>query len=122
MFPTENQGRLIIDIKTKLLDRASAPKAYNIDKILSLLSDKGTVFAFFFIGLNASKNICLSRLVSIFDPVIIGATRVQTHWAGRASRGVTQLTGDVSRIFDDRYQPSVDVAAGGTLLRSFIER
>jgi len=35
--------------------------------------------------------------------VIISATRVQTHWAGRASRGVTQLTGDMTRIFDPSY-------------------
>jgi hypothetical protein len=121
-FSLETGGRLIVDIKTKLLDRASAPKAYNIDKMLSLLSQPGTVFAFFFVGLNASLQMCQSRLISIFDPVLINATRVQTHWAGRASRGVTQLTGDMSRVFDATYQPSVDVEAAVRLLRSFIER
>ena len=122
VFPLQNNQRLVVDIKTKLLDRASAPKAYNIDKMLSLLSESGTIFAFFFVGLNASKGISQSRLVSIFDHIIINATRVQTHWAGRASRGVTQLTGDISRIFDKHYKPSVDVEAGNKLLRSFIER
>jgi hypothetical protein len=122
VFPLPNSGRLIVDIKTKLLDRASAPKAYNIDKMLSLLAESETVFAFFFIGLNASARRADSRLVSIFDPAIINATRVQTHWAGRASRGVTQLTGDLSRIFDPRYIPSVDIEAGIMLLKSFIER
>ena len=122
VFPLPNGGRLIVDIKTKLLDRASAPKAYNLDKMLSLLSEPGTVFAFFFLGLNPSQGLLQSRLISIFDPAIINATRVQTHWAGRASRGVTQLGGDLSRIFDAPYTPSVDIPSGVRLLRSFIER
>jgi hypothetical protein len=122
VFDLPSGGRLIVDIKTKLLDRASAPKAYNIDKVLSLLSSAETVFAFFFIGLNASEGISRSRLISIFDPTVISATRIQTHWAGRASRGVTQLTGDISRIFDPNYKPSVDVDSGVVLLKSFLER
>jgi hypothetical protein len=122
VFDLATGERLIVDIKTKLLDRASAPKAYNIDKMLRTLSQDHTSFAFFFIGLNVSHKIARSRLVSIFDPVIVRATRIQTHWAGRASRGVTQLTGDLSRIFETTYQASVDVAVGEALLRSFIER
>lgn len=114
--------RLIVDIKTKLLDRASAPKAYNIDKMLRTLSQEGSSFAFFFIGLNVARQIARSRLVSIFDPVIVSATRIQTHWAGRATRGVTQLSGDLSHIFETTYRASVDIAAGEALLRSFIER
>jgi hypothetical protein len=122
IFDLATGERLIVDIKTKLLDRASAPKAYNIDKMLRTLSQAYTSFAFFFIGLDVSHKIVRSRLVSIFDPVIVRATRIQTHWAGRASRGVTQLTGDLSRIFEITYRASVDVDAAEALLRSFIER
>jgi hypothetical protein len=122
VFDLSTGERLIVDIKTKLLDRASAPKAYNIDKMLRTLSQADTTFAFFFIGLNVVRQITRSRLVSIFDPVIVSATRIQTHWAGRASRGVTQLTGDLSRIFETTYRASVDIKAGEALLRSFIER
>ena len=122
VFDLPSGGRLIVDIKSKLLDRASAPTAYNIDKVLSLLSNAETVFAFFFIGLNASEGISRSSLISIFDPIVISATRIQTHWAGRASRGVTQLTGDISRIFDPNYKPSVDIGSGVVLLQSFLER
>jgi hypothetical protein len=122
VFDLATGERLVVDIKTKLLDRASAPKAYNIDKMLRTLSQANTSFAFFFIGLNVSQRIVRSRLVSIFDPVIVRATRVQTHWAGRASRGVTQLTGDLSGIFETTYEASVDVEASDSLLRSFIER
>jgi len=121
-FPLASNNRLIVDIKTKLLDRASAPKAYNIDKMLRLLADGDTVFAFFFIGLNAADQTISTRLVSIFDPVILRATRIQTHWAGRQSRGVTQLTGDMGLIFSRDYHPSVEVEEGQALLRLFAER
>ncbi|HZB89778.1 MAG TPA: hypothetical protein VE291_14055 [Terracidiphilus sp.] len=122
VFPLAGNVHLVVDIKTKLLDRASAPKAYNIDKMLHLLAQGDKVFAFFFIGLNAAHHSISTQLVSIFDPVIVRATRIQTHWAGRQSRGVTQLTGDISRIFAGDYRPSVDVDEGQELLRLFVER
>jgi hypothetical protein len=115
-------GRITVDIKTKLLDRGSAPKAYNIDKMLRLLAVGGSVFEFFFIGLHADDRIIKTALVSIFDPTIIRATRIQTHWAGRDSRGVTQLTGDIAQIFEPRYTPSIDKPEGIALLRRLIER
>lgn len=122
VFSLETGGRHVVDIKTKLLDRASAPKAYNINKLLTLLAEPDTVFSFFFIGLDSRRGIVRSRLVSIFDPVILAATRIQTHWAGRASRGVTQLTGDLTRIFDPAYRPTVEIDAAMRLLRQFVER
>jgi len=114
--------KLIVDIKTKLLNRASAPKAYNIDKMLSLLAEPGNVFCFFFIGLDANRGVVHARMVSLFDPVILKATRILHHWAGRGSRGVTQLTGNIAQVFADDYQPSVDVAGSQSLLRALIER
>ena len=122
VFPIAGSGSLVVDIKTKLLDRASAPKAYNVDKMLRLLADRDLTFAFFFIGLDATQKVTLGRLVSMFDPVVLHATRVQHHWAGRASRGVTQLTGDLGRLFVDSYQTSVDEEVAATFLRSLIEK
>ena len=122
VFPLESNGKLIVDIKTKLLDRASAPKAYNIDKMLRILSETDVTFAFFFIGLDVTRTLAQAHLVSIFDPTIIDATRIQTHWAGRSSRGVTQLTGDVSRVFLPGYRPSVDISKGKSLLARLIKR
>jgi hypothetical protein len=121
-FGLTGGAELIVDIKTKLLDRGSAPKAYNIDKMLHLLARRGSVFALFFVGLDAANGALYTRLVSIFDPIILGATRIQTHWAGRASRGVTQLSGDLSRMFDGNFRASVDVRGGQALLKQFIER
>jgi hypothetical protein len=122
IFPLEPAGRLVVDIKTKLLDRASAPKAYNIDKMLRLLAETDVTFAFFFIGITVSRDLVQAHLVSIFDPIIVDATRIQTHWAGRSSRGVTQLTGDLSKVFLPGYRPSVDIAGGKSLLTRLIER
>ena len=122
IFGLGSDGKLVVDIKTKLLDRASAPKAYNIDKMLRLLAQAETVFAFFFVGLDAARYSVRTRLVSIFDPVIIRATRIQSHWAGRVSRGVTQLTGDLVRIFASDYHSTVDIEGGQALLRLFVER
>jgi hypothetical protein len=115
-------GTLIVDIKTKLLDRASAPKAYNIDKVLRTLSRPGSIFSFYFIGIDASHGVIRSRIVSIFDPVVLSATRIQTHWAGRESRGVTQLTGNISQIFAPHYRPSVDVQSAKAFLTQLIDR
>lgn len=121
-FKLPGNATLIVDIKTKLLDRASAPKAYNVDKMLQALSRAGSIFSFFFVGIDASSESFLSRMVSVFDPVVLSATRVQTHWAGRESRGVTQLTGNISDIFSPHYHPSVDVQLGKALLTQLIKR
>ena len=43
-------GELVIDIKTKLLDRGSSPKAYNVDKMLDFLARPGSVLAFLIVG------------------------------------------------------------------------
>ena len=122
ILPLAGSGRLMVDIKTKLLDRASAPKAYNVDKILKLLAASDLTFTFFFVGLDVTHKVAKGRLVSMFDPIVLRATRVQHHWAGRASRGVTQLTGDLGRLFDKRYAPSVDEPAAVAFLQSLLER
>ncbi len=80
------------DIKTKVLLFQSAPKAYNIDKLLDFLSKPKTVYLLFLIGIGKGDDI-KTRLVSVFDKKMLDATRIQHYWAGRNSRGVTQLDG-----------------------------
>ena len=122
IVPLSGTGRLVVDIKTKLLDRASAPKAYNVDKILKLLADPDQTFAFFFVGLDPTRKVAKGRLVSMFDSVVLDATRVQHHWAGRASRGVTQLGGELGSLFDAGYTPSIDELTAVAFVRSLIEK
>jgi hypothetical protein len=121
-FDLPRGGRLIVDVKTKLLDRASAPKAYNIDKMLNILADPANTFAFFFLGLDVARSVVHFRLVSLFDRAIVEATRIQTHWAGRASRGVTQLIGNLGSVFEPNYAVSIDIEAAKLLLRRLVER
>ena len=113
--------RLVVDIKTKLIDRASAPKAYNIDKMLSFLSEPNSYFAFLIIIVNLSEQTVTARLLSIFDTALLQATGVQYHWAGRTSRGVTQLSGRFGRAGTVDYLPSIDLAESERFLKKLLE-
>lgn len=110
-------GVLVVDIKTKLLDRASAPKAYNIDKMLAFLAQPGSVFAFLMVGVDTRAGTVTARLFPIFESSLLDATGVQHHWAGRSSRGVTQLSGRYDRGAAHGYRSNVDIAKA----RAFIE-
>jgi len=114
-------SRILVDIKTKILTLASSPKGYNIDKVLRSLGTGNTVFCFFFIGLNLEAQALSSRLISILDTSILNATRIQFHWAGRNSKGVTQLTGDLSPIFLSSYSETVDIDQAKSFLQRLIE-
>lgn len=114
-------SRILVDIKTKILTLASSPKGYNIDKVLRSLGAGNTVFCFFLIGLNLETQTLSTRLISILDTSILNATRVQFHWAGRNSKGVTQLTGDISPIFSSSYRETVDDAQAKSFLQMLIE-
>lgn len=80
------------DIKTKVMYLQSSPKAFNIDKLLTFLSEIDSVYMFFLIGIDDNGKL-VTRLISVFDENLLSALRVQFHWAGRNSRGVTQLDG-----------------------------
>jgi hypothetical protein len=110
-----------IDIKTKILTLASSPKGYNIDKTLKGLSDGNTVVSFFFIGINPETEVIKTCLVSIFDRTILNATRVQFHWAGRNSRGVTQLAGDLHSLFQPNFVELIEAPRAQAFLRRLID-
>ena len=114
--------KLYIDIKTKLLNRSSAPKAYNIDKVLEVLATGAAVVSFFFMGINPEEEEVHTRLVSILDRIIIENTRIQFHWAGRSSRGVTQLTGSLEQIFDPHFDEHIDIDRAKSFLTGLIDR
>lgn len=109
-------GQLVIDVKTKLVDRASAPKAYNIDKMLAFHAEPGSVFAFLVLGVNVHSDSVVVRLVPVLEDVLLDATGVQHHWAGRASRGVTQLAGRFDQVLAPEFTPRIDVARAKAFL------
>ena len=100
---------LVVDIKTKLLNRLSSPKLYNIDKTLRLLATGTAMFSLLVVAINPESEEVIPRLVSVFDDIIIDHTRIQFHWAGRASRGVTQLSGDITPILEHGYSEHISV-------------
>lgn len=111
-------GRLVVDVKSKLLGGESAPKAYNVDKALSFLAEPGSVFAFFILRVDLQASVVAGRLVPVLEDVLRKATVVQHHWAGRASRGVTQLTGAFDRVLAPDFAIQIDV----TEARVFLDR
>ena len=108
-----------IDIKTKILTLSSNPKAYNIDKVLRALAKGNTVVSFFFIGINLETEQVTTCFVSIFDKTILNATHIQFHWAGRNSRGVTQLS-DISPIFEPDFIENIDVSQAEKFLQRLL--
>lgn len=120
VFTLRIGAKVVVDIKTKVLTLQANPKAYNIDKYLALLAQGSTVMSFFFVGLNLPRQSVASCFVSTLDRTILEATRVQHHWAGRNSRGVTQLTGGLP-IFEPGFKETIDVQRARTTLQAFID-
>lgn len=81
------------DIKTKIMYLGSNPKAYNVDKFLECMGEGNSVFMFYFVGID-EKGLVNCVLCSVYDKKLIDATIFQSHWAGRATRGVAQFNGN----------------------------
>lgn len=121
VLPLGEGGELVVDVKTKLLDRASAPKAYNVDKVLRLLAQPGSVLAFFMIGVDTARGEVSGRLLTVLDDALRNSTVVQHHWAGRGSRGVTQLSGNFGQALSPGYQPSINVNQAQSFLSGLLD-
>lgn len=76
--------------------------------------------SFFFVGLDMPRQALSSCFVSTLDRTILGATRIQHHWAGRNSRGVTQLTG-ILPVFEPDFKETLDVQQAKVVLQTFID-
>lgn len=95
-YTFEEKGLTVeVDIKTKLTDKGSEPKGYNVDKLLELLSHDNTVFMLYIILVNPVSREIKTKLISVLDEDIIEGTTIQHHWAGRNSRGVAQFSGQI---------------------------
>lgn len=108
------------DVKSKILILNSNPKAFNIDKMLEFLAREKSVFMFYFIGMDATK-IVSTVLVSMFETNLLNCTIVLRHWAGRNSRGVTQLEGKTINSLIGSPTFAIDSDAAAVFLRKLIE-
>lgn len=109
---------IIIDVKSKLLNYSSAPKAYNIDKLLEAISNDKTYFGYLFIGVDDKSNEVKVRLVSFLDKFLINNTKIQHHWSGKNSRGTAQLTDNIKNVFNDNFKNEIDIKES----KAFIEK
>lgn len=120
-FSLDIGTNVIVDVKTKILTLSSNPKGYNIDKLLLALATGNNTFSFFFVGIDPNKELLLGRLVSFLDVRIVEATQIQFHWAGRNSRGVTQLTKNITTVFDEDFCETIDVTKAREFLMGLIK-
>jgi len=117
----DDEITLEIEVKSKLMDRSSAPKAYNVDKALQTLARPSTLIVFCLVGIDVGRDAATVSTVSVLDETVLQATRVQFHWAGRNSRGVTQLTGDLSPLFHPDYRERVNVELATSFLTDLLD-
>jgi hypothetical protein len=108
------------DIKTKIMVLNSNPKAYNLDKLLEFLSKDNSVFMFYFVGIGFEK-ILSPVLVSIFHKTLLENTILLKHWAGRNSRGVSQLNGTkIKSLFEHIEVDDIDIDSSTSFLSEII--
>lgn len=95
------------DIKTKVLFLSSNPKGYNIDKLLSFLSEEKSVYLVYIVAIDEDKTI-QTQLCSMFNRQLLSGTRIIKHWAGRNSRGVTQYDGRVLETIVENFDCGIN--------------
>lgn len=97
------------DIKTKVLFLSSNPKGYNIDKLLSFLSEEKSVYLVFVVAIDKDRTI-QTQLCSMFNRQLLSGTRIMKQWAGRNSRGVTQYEGRALEAIVENFDCEIDYA------------
>lgn len=110
------------DIKTKVMFLVGNPKGYNIDKLLEFLATEKAVYMIYLLGIN-DKGKIVASLCSCFDKRLLQTTRLQHHWAGRNTRGVTQFIGDgIRKILDSKENSTIDKESAKKFLLDLIGR
>jgi hypothetical protein len=108
-FELENGKRVLIEIKTSIINRQSSPTFYNIDKLFAELSDGNTYFYAFVIFIDLDNKTVGTELVNCFDKRLLTNIAVQRHWSGRNSRGATQITSGFQKALMQTSGPILDV-------------
>ncbi|MCL2696131.1 MAG: hypothetical protein FWE69_07385, partial [Clostridiales bacterium] len=108
------------DIKTKIMILSSAPKGYNLDKMLEFLSDEKSVFMIFFVGIDYIQKSIKTKLISMFQNTLVDNTVMQSHWAGRNSRGVSQFNGEAIKRIILNEENTIAVSQAKTFLERIV--
>jgi len=121
IFSLSDGSDVLIDIKTKLKHLSSSPKAFNIDKTLKVLSNQNQFFCFFLLVIDIGEKNIVSSLVSVLSEDLINRILVQRHWAGRNSRGSTQISGDINELVENQNASRVNLVKADNFLKKLIE-
>jgi len=110
-----------IDIKSKMLDKQSSPKGYNVDKLLNFLSDETSVYFTYIIAIQDDE--IFTKLVPMFNDDIMSTTKIVNHWSGVNSRGTAQYNGDTIAELSkkDIDVSSISLENSLTFLKSLID-
>lgn len=87
--------------------------------MLAFLAVPKSVFMFYFVGVDPHK-IVNTVLVSMFQKRLLGSTILLKHWAGRNSRGVSQLEGKAIGNLILAPDGEIDLGAAAALLAKII--
>lgn len=107
------------DIKTKVMVLNSAPKAYNLDKMLEFLAKEKSVFMFYFVGI-MPKQVVGQALISMFQNDLRNTTHLLKHWAGRNSRGVSQFSGQTIDTLIKEPNNNIDIIKSQDFLENIM--
>jgi hypothetical protein len=99
---------------------ASAPKGYNLDKILEFLAAENTIFMIYLVGIDYEHKNIKTKLISMFQEILIDNTVIQDHWAGRNSRGVSQFNGEAVKQIILNGENIIDIEKSCDFLRKII--
>lgn len=107
------------DIKTKVMILNSAPKAYNLDKMLEFLAKEKSVFMFYFVGIMPNQ-VVGQVLISMFQDDLRDTTHLLKHWAGRNSRGVSQFSGQTIDTLIKEPNNNIDIVKSQDFLEKIM--
>ncbi len=108
-YSVKKDGYMIeTDIKSKVTSLSSAPKGYNIDKLLEFLSKPSSIYLIYIVAINEEEK-PVTELSSIFQKQILEKTKIQHHWAGRNSRGVAQFDGNSLEYFMNDSEQMIEI-------------
>lgn len=107
------------DIKTKIMILNSAPKAYNLDKMLEFLAKEKSVFMFYFVGIMPNQ-VVGQVLISMFQDDLRDTTHLLKHWAGRNSRGVSQFSGQTIDTLIKEPNNNIDITKSQDFLENIM--
>jgi len=99
---------------------SSAPKGYNLDKMLELLALENSVFMMFFVGIDYEQKNIKTKLVSMFQRDLLDGTVIQSHWAGRNSRGFSQFNGKIVKRIILNGNNTIDIEKSKLFLEQIV--